>query len=111
MNIRFDEHGTLCVVEVDGEFVGDSVDPFRRACLDRIDSGVRDLIIDLSMTTLIDSSALETMLDLADAASTRRGRCMLASPDDSIRSVLAVTRLHENLEVHDAVDIAARTIR
>ena len=47
MNIRFDEHGTLCVVEVDGEFVGDSVDPFRRACMDRIDSGVRDLIIDL----------------------------------------------------------------
>ena len=62
MNIRFDEHGTLCVVEVDGEFVGDSVDPFRRACLDRIDSGVRDLIIDLSMTTLVDSAALETML-------------------------------------------------
>ena len=111
MNIRFDEHGTLCVVELDGEFVGDSVDPFRRACLDRIDSGVSDLIIDLSMTTLIDSAALETMLDLADAASKRRGRCMLASPDESIRSVLAVTRLHENLEVHDAVDSAARTIR
>ena len=111
MNIRFDEHGTLCVVELEGEFIGDSVDPFRRACMDRIDSGVRDLIIDLSMTTLVDSSALETMLDLADAAGRRRGRCMLASPDESIRSVLAVTRLHEQLEVHDAVDVAARTIR
>ena len=111
MNIRFDEHGTLCVVEIEGEFIGDSVDPLRRACLDRLDSGVRNLIMDLSATTLVDSSALETMLDLADAASDRRGRCMLASPDESIRSVLAVTRLHEHLEVHDAVDIAARTIR
>ncbi len=111
MNIRFDEHGTLCVVEIEGEFIGDSVDPLRRACLDRLDSGVRNLIMDLSATTLVDSSALETMLDLADVASDRRGRCMLASPDESIRSVLAVTRLHEHLEVHDAVDIAARTIR
>ena len=111
MNIRIDEHGTLCVVEIDGEFAGDSVEPLRRARFDRLDSGVRDLILDLSSTTLVDSAALETMLDLADAASDRRGRCMLAAPEDAIRSVLAVTRLHEHLEVHDAVDIAARTIR
>ena len=68
MNARFDDHGTLCIVSLEGEFIGDAVDPVRTACLDRVDSGVRDLILDLSSTEMVDSAGLEAMLALADAA-------------------------------------------
>ena len=111
MNARFDDHGTLCIVSLEGEFIGDAVDPVRTACLDRVDSGVRDLILDLSSTEMVDSAGLEAMLALADAAATRRGRCMIAEPDEAVRSILAITRLHERLEIHEAVETAARTIR
>ena len=111
MNVRFEEHGTLCVVALEGEMVGESVESVRRACLERLQSGIRDLILDLSSTVLVDSSGLEAMLDLADATNERHGRCMLASPDEGFRSVLQITRLHERLEIHSAVDAAARTIR
>ena len=56
MNARFDDHGTLCIVSLEGEFIGDAVDPVRTACLDRVDSGVRDLILDLSSTEMVDSA-------------------------------------------------------
>ena len=111
MNVRFDEHGTLCVVTLEGEMVGESVESVRRACVERFQAGVRDLILDLSSTEMVDSAGLEAMLALADAAATRRGRCMIAEPDEAVRSILAITRLHERLEIHDAVETAARTIR
>ncbi|MEE2896548.1 MAG: STAS domain-containing protein [Planctomycetota bacterium] len=111
MNARFDDHGTLCIVSLEGEFIGDAVDPVRTACLDRVDSGIRDLILDLSSTEMVDSAGLEAMLALADATATRRGRCMIAEPDEAVRSILSSTRLHERLEIHDAVETAARTIR
>ncbi|MEC8320050.1 MAG: STAS domain-containing protein [Planctomycetota bacterium] len=111
MNVRFDEHGTLCVVTLEGEMVGESVESVRRACLERIQAGVRDLILDLSSIAMVDSSGLEAMLDLADLTTERQGRCMLAAPDEGLRSILEITRRHERLEIHAAVDAAARTLR
>ena len=63
MNVRFDEHGTLCVVTLEGEMVGESVESVRRACVERVQAGVRDLILDLSSIVMVDSSGLEAMLN------------------------------------------------
>ena len=50
------------------------------------------------------------MLDLVDQATERRGRCVLAAPDPGVRSILEITRLHERIEIHAAVDAAARVL-
>ena len=110
MNLRFEEHGTLCVVEVRGELVGDSVDAFRRGWQDRVDAGARRFILDLAEVVLVDSKGLEAILDLADEATARKGRCVLAAPDAGLRSSLEITRLHERIEIHAAVDAAARVL-
>ena len=111
MNVRFEEQGTLCVVDLDGELVGESVDQVRRACMERIQSGVNNLILDLTETVMIDSLGLEALLDLADATTLRGGRCVIAAPDAGVRSVLEITRLHERMEIHPGVEQAARLIR
>lgn len=111
MNVRFEEQGTLCVVDLVGELVGESVDQVRRACLERVQAGVNNLILDLSETVLIDSCGLETLLDLADATTLRGGRCVIAAPDAAVRSVLEITRLHERMEIHAGVEQAARLVR
>jgi len=110
MNLRFEEHGNLCVVELRGELVGDSVDAFRRGCGERLEAGARRFIIDLADVVLVDSKGLEAMLDLADEATQRSGRCVLAAPDAGMRSILEITRLHERIEIHAAVDAAARVL-
>lgn len=111
MNLRFEEHGPLCVVELRGELVGESVDAFRRGCLERIDAGARRFILDLADVVLVDSRGLEAMLDVADATASWQGRCVLAAPDEGLRSILEITRLHERIEIHAAVDAAARVLR
>jgi anti-sigma B factor antagonist len=110
VNLRFEEHGSLCVVEVRGELVGDSVDAFTRGCLERLEAGARRFIVDLAEVVLVDSRGLEAMLDLADEATERRGRCVLAAPDAGVRSILEITRLHERIEIHAAVEAAARVL-
>ncbi|RPG14508.1 MAG: anti-sigma factor antagonist [Phycisphaera sp. TMED9] len=111
MKLRFEDHGRLCVVQVDGECVGESAESLRRACVERFTGGAKDVILDVSKTSLIDSAGLEVLLDLTDLATEQRGRCLLAGPEDPLRSILEITRIADRLEVHDAVESAARVLR
>ena len=56
MKLRFEDHGRLCVVQVDGECVGESAESLRRACVERFTGGAKDVILDVSKTSLIDSA-------------------------------------------------------
>jgi anti-sigma B factor antagonist len=111
MKIRFEEHGRLCVVQIEGEFVGESADSLRRSCNERFAAGTRDLILDVSQTSMIDSLGLEVLLDLVDASVEQKGRCLLAAPGDSLRSILEITRVSDRLEIHEGVEAAARVLR
>jgi anti-sigma B factor antagonist len=111
MKLRFEEHGPLCVVQVEGELVGESSDSLRRACRERLEGGSRDFILDVSTTSGIDSAGLEALLDLADAATERRGRCLIAGPEASLKTVLDITRVSDRLEIHDEVASATRVLR
>jgi anti-anti-sigma factor len=111
MKLRFEEHGRLCVVQVAGECVGESAVSLRRACHERFASGIRDLILDASETSIIDSIGLEVLLDLADASAEHKGRFILAGPEEPLKSILEITRVSDRLEIHDGVDSAARILR
>ena len=41
MKLRFEDHGPLCVVQVEGELVGESSDSLRRACRERLEQSAR----------------------------------------------------------------------
>ena len=55
--------------------------------------------------------SLAPLLDLADAASERRGRCLIAGPETSLKTVLDITRVSDRLEIHDEVASATRVLR
>ncbi|MHC4245458.1 MAG: STAS domain-containing protein [Planctomycetota bacterium] len=81
MKLRFEDHGPLCVVQVEGELVGESSDSLRRACRERLEGGSRDFILDVSTTSGID------------------------------KTVLDITRVSDRLEIHDEVASATRVLR
>ena len=111
MNLRWEDYGTTCVVELDGDLVSHASDALQRACMDRLDNGARNLVIDVSATPLVDSEGLETLLALSEEAVERNGRCTLANPDPLFMSILELTGLGDRLEIHDSVQEAARTLR
>ena len=111
MNITWEDHGVTSVVEVDGELVGQASDTLTRTCLERFEQGVRNLVIDLSKSPIVDSTGLETLLELTEATVERNGRCTFVSLDPLFASILELTGVGERLEIHDTVTTAARTLR
>ncbi|MCH2160717.1 MAG: STAS domain-containing protein [Phycisphaerales bacterium] len=111
MNITWEDHGVTCVVEVDGELVGQASDSLSRTCFERFEDGARNLVIDLSKSGIVDSLGLETLLRLSEETVNRNGRCPLVSLDPLFASILELTGLRDRLEIHDSVTAAARTLR
>ena len=61
--------------------------------------GHRNIEVDLSQTTFIDSSGLGTLIALHKAAARRQGRLRLLNPLPPVRQILELTRLDGILEV------------
>ena len=111
MNITWEDHGVTSVVEVEGELVGQASDTLSRTCLERFEEGVRNLVIDLSRSPIVDSTGLETLLQLSEETAGRNGRCAFVALDPLFASILELTGVGERLEIHDSVTSAARTLR
>lgn len=111
MKLSYEDHNTTTVLTMSGEFTDDHADNFRRACLDRFGTGVRDFVLDIVHLTHIDSTGLEHLLWLRDESADRGGQLRLVGPDDIIRKILEVTRLDRHFEVHRSIEEAARSLR
>src|SRR5262249_10139272 len=72
--------------------------------LDRVDEGARDVVIDLSATTYMDSTGLALLADLHRVLVRELGgRLRVAHVCEDLRLLLHVTRLDSRLDVVDAV--------
>lgn len=111
MKLSYEDHDRITVLTVSGELTADQADPFRRACIDRLSSGIRDVVLDLEYLTLLDSAGLELLLWLVDELSERTGQLRLVKPDDTIKKILELTRLERRFDVHSSIESAARSLR
>jgi len=111
MKLSYEDHETISVLTVSGALSADQVDPFRRACQDRFGTGVRDIVIDMEHLDLIDSAGLELLLWLIDEVADRGGRLKLVNPDETVLTVLRITRLEGRFDIHDSIESAAKSLR
>jgi anti-sigma B factor antagonist len=111
MKLSYEDHNTITVLTLSGEFTADQSDAFRRACLDRLESGIRDVVLDLENLTLIDSAGLEQLLWLMDQAGTRSGQVRLVRPDEMVRKIFQLTRLERRFDIHQSIESAAKSLR
>jgi anti-sigma B factor antagonist len=111
MKLSYEDHGTVAVLTVSGEFTADQADSFRRSCLDRFEAGIKDLVIDLEHMTLIDSAGLELLLWLAEEAAEHNGQLRLVKPDETVQSIFEITRLDRRFDVHETIESAAKSLR
>ena len=111
MKLSYEDHDTITVMTLSGDLTADQADTFRRACQDRFEANVRDVVLDLEHLTGIDSAGLELLLWLIDEVGTRRGHLKLVKPDDTIRQILRITRLDKRFDVDETVQAAAKSLR
>lgn len=89
------------IVSVRGEIDLSSA-PALRATLDEcLDSGDSHVVIDLTETTLVDSTVLGVIISAQRRFQQAGGAIVLRSPDDQVRRVLEVTGLHRVFTIED----------
>src|SRR5436190_11775218 len=104
MKLSYEDHTTITVLTISGELTADQSDSFRRACQERMNSGIRDVVLDMEYLTLIDSAGLELLLWLLDEAGERNGQLRLVKPDETVRKIFQLTRLDRRFNIHDSIE-------
>ena len=111
MKLSYEDHKSVTVLTVSGELTTDQSDSFRRACQERFNAGIRDIVLDMEYLTLLDSAGLELLLWLLDEVADRNGQVRLVKPDDTVRKILQLTRLDRRFNIHDSIESAAKSLR
>jgi anti-anti-sigma factor len=111
MKLRFEDHDRISIVSLGGELTADSIDAFRRSITERIGRGTRDFVLQSDEMTFIDSAGLETLLWLQETVAEKLGQVRLVAPQENVRKILEITRLEHQIDSHEEVTEAIRSLR
>jgi len=72
---------------------------FRDWVAGQLRRGCKDITVDLSETSFIDSSGLGALVALQKAAAARKGELRLLNPQPSVQQILELTRLDQFFQI------------
>ncbi len=106
MSVSVTHEGSICVLRVNGDFVGDSASQFRELAARTIADDGRDFVIDLSEAATINSEGLEALTWLRRESEDQLGMVKLCHVPDTIKQILFITRLSTQFEQVDLIEHA-----
>jgi anti-sigma B factor antagonist len=101
----------VCVLTMSGEFTADDVDIFKRVSGERTTAGARHMLLDCENLEFVDSAGLESWMRLQEDLGSRGGQLRLIRPDETLGTILRLTRLDLALEAHQSLEDAVRSLR
>ncbi len=111
MNITAESYGHAIMLNLQGELTGDSIAAFTQAVDHQLKDGeVIDIVLNMEMVSFIDSEALECLLDLQDRLAERFGQIKLVKIDQSVSTILEITRLASTFDTYDDVNNAVKAV-
>jgi anti-sigma B factor antagonist len=110
--VRTDTIGTAVVLRVAGaaDIASAPALGVQVADLIRRSESDTDIVIDLSDTTFLDSTALSVLLNITRRATRAERGCALICPPGPARTPMRIARLEETLRVHDSETEALRCV-
>lgn len=111
MKVSSQDYEHISVLTLSGDFTVDDLEQFKRVVADRRSAGVRDVLLDCENLEFIDSAGLESWLRVQEEIGAAGGQLRLVRPDDSVKTILALTRLDLAFESHPTVEAAVRSLR
>ncbi len=94
------------VIELGGEVDLYTAPEFKERMVDLIEQGKRNLVIDLSGATFIDSTTLGVLVGAEKQLRASDGAVVLVCPERNIRKVFEITGLDRVFTMHDSRDEA-----
>jgi anti-sigma B factor antagonist len=97
------------VISLTGEVDLYTAPEFKQQLLEVIDQGARDVIVDLSNTTFIDSTTLGVLVGGVKRLRTNEGQLSLVCSDRNITKIFEITGLDRVFAIHPTLDAALGT--
>jgi anti-anti-sigma factor len=112
MPITSQDYEKVCVLGVQGEFMGDDVPLAKKLVQDAIGQRqVTDFVIDFSTCPFVDSTGLEMLVWAKRRCEELFGRVKLINLDDNVRKILEMTRMESRFECCRDLATALKTMR
>lgn len=103
LHVEWAVHGPNLVVRVKGDLDLMTAEPFRRTLDETLArTRVRNLYINLSGVTFLDSSGLGVLLGRYKRLRAAGGRMGLVAPSPAVQQVIDLAGLHKFMEIHDS---------
>jgi len=94
------ENGTIGVIEAKGSLVGgEETDELRRYVADFLQQGVKNLVIDLSKVTYLNSTAIGVLVSAHTSYARNKGQVKLCGVNRNIDNIFVITKLMLVLDV------------
>jgi len=106
METAVTRHPHAAVVTLSGELDADTSGQLRSLLNELLLTGQRNLVLDLSGLSFVDSAGLAALLSAAKGTRRGGGRLLLSGPAPSVRKVMALTGIDVVLTTVDSVDEA-----
>ncbi|MCL1057907.1 STAS domain-containing protein [Shewanella gelidimarina] len=90
-----------CKITLPVEMVMTQTPTLRAAILQKINSGMIQLVIDLNQVQYIDSSGLSVLISALKKVEEQGGEIVLLSPTAGVRALIELTRLHHVFSIYE----------
>ena len=101
MNVRTDQVGGVTVVRVgESRLMYPILGEFASAVSTLLAAGKKDVLIDLTPVTYVDSATIGCLMDLYRQATTAGGHLKLSGVQKRVETMLTMTGAHNFLEIH-----------
>ena len=97
------------MISLSGEVDLYTAPEFKQQLLEVIEQGGRDVIVDLSNTTFIDSTTLGVLVGGVKRLRTNEGQLSLVCSDRNITKIFEITGLDRVFAIHPTLDAALGT--
>lgn len=112
MNIKTElMEGTTVLFVREDRLDANNSEEFKLELRQAIESGAKNLIVDLKEVLFIDSSGLGALVSGYKNASAIHGSCKLSSLQSQVKSMFELTRLHRVFDIFTTVEDALQSCR
>ena len=109
MKIQSQRYNDIVVLQLQGEFTTETIKSFEDETSNAFASKVSGIVLDMHKVTIIDSQALEQLLDLNEKCREHTRQLKLAALDETCSKILELTRLLPKFDTYAELTDAVKS--
>ena len=109
MKIEMQQYSDVFVLQLQGEFTGDTIKSLEDVASNVFASKVSGVVLDMTKVVFIDSKALEAMVELSEKCRETTRQLKVAGLDENCAKILELTRLLPQFDTYAELTEAVKS--